>query len=162
MCRACTMHTRARAHGACACACASARARWGMRHAARARVHVCTPGYRWESGSTRGCTTATASKSSIGTCCGIARQAPPTHPSPWRNASPLAPLRVSLAPALLRPPAQRHHPNSRPGRTSPPLTLTLTQTLTLTRTSPSPSASTSTRASRTMSTRDKAHASRLL
>ena len=57
----------------------------------------------------------------------------PTHPSTWRSASLLAPLRFSLAPALLRPPAQRHHPNSRPGRTNPSLTqnLTLTQDLSI-------------------------------
>lgn len=54
----------------------------------------------------------------------------PTHPSTWRSASLLAPLRFSLAPALLRPPAQRHHPNSRPGRTYPSLTQNLTVTLT--------------------------------
>lgn len=57
----------------------------------------------------------------------------PTHPSTWRSASLLAPLRFSLAPALLRPPAQRHHPNSWPGRTYPSFTqnLTLTQDLSI-------------------------------
>ena len=55
-----------------------------------------TPDCRWASGSTRGCTTATASKSSTASSCGTARQAPrpppPTHhPHSW-PAGPVHPL----------------------------------------------------------------------
>ena len=162
MCRACAMHTRAQGRtghvrapapvhvhvGAC-----------GMRH-----VHVCTCA-RLATGGSREAPEAARRRprrslqsGPVAAPHGKPPPPPPPHPSPWRNASPLAPSRFSWVPALLRLPVQRHRPKSRPGRTSPPLT----QTLTLTRTSPSPSASTSTRASRTMSTRDKAHASRLL
>ena len=91
VCGARAVHTRAQAHVACACT-------WW--HAARG-TSMCTyallpPGCRWASGSTRGCTTATASKSSTASSCGTARQAPrpppPTHhPHSW-PAGPVHPL----------------------------------------------------------------------
>ena len=135
--RACAVHTRARAHVACACACACA----------LARVHVCTTCARVH----HVCTTC-APRVHAWLQVGVGKHqrlhdgdrvevfnrdllrhrtaSAPTHPSTWRSASLLAPLRFSLAPALLRPPAQRHHPNSRPGRTYPSLTQNLTVTLT--------------------------------
>ena len=79
-----------------------ARARGGMQRVARAcvHVHVLTPGCRWASGSTRGCTTATASKSSTASSCGTARQAPRTpppthHPHSW-PAGPVHPSPENL------------------------------------------------------------------
>ena len=88
-----TWHARAPC-GMCICAPCGMRVHLVAR--ACVHVHVLTPGCRWASGSTRGCTTATASKSSTASSCGTARQAPRTphpthHPHSW-PAGPVHPL----------------------------------------------------------------------
>ena len=135
VCGARAVHTRAQARVACACtlwhaACGTSMCTCACTLtcacACACHVHVLTPGCRWESGSTRGCTTATASKSSTASSCGTARQAPrppPTHTTLTRGQQ--------ACPSLTGKPHPKH------------------------RTSRSPSASTRTRASRTMSTRDQ-------